>query len=165
MTRSLISLFMTAVMLAPLAVVGAEGTAFADISQHYEAIRQVLMKDSTDGVAARGRAIRDAAAALNKDFTAERAQVPESGAEAVRALLPEVEKLAGDLSAATGLQDVRSALAELTKPLVRWQSEVTGPRPMVVYCPMEKKSWLQPDEVIGNPYATAMPRCGEIVAR
>jgi hypothetical protein len=29
----------------------------------------------------------------------------------------------------------------------------------------ERKSWLQPDEPIGNPYAPSMLRCGEVVAR
>ena len=57
-------------------------------------------------------------------------------------------------------------LAELTKPLVRWHELIEGPRPVVAYCPMYKRSWLQPsgDLEIGNPYG-GMPRCGEIVSR
>jgi hypothetical protein len=155
----------TALSTGTLAVAAGGTTTFSEISEHYEAIRQALMKDATDGVADHARAIRDAAAALREDFTAERAGVSADNAETARALLPDVEKLAGNLAAANGLTDVRAAFAELTKPLVRWQALVIGKRPIVVYCPMEKKSWLQPDEPIGNPYATAMPRCGEIVAR
>ena len=36
--------------------------------------------------------------------------------------------------------------------------------PAGAYCPMHKRSWLQPDGEIGNPYG-GMPRCGEIVAK
>ena len=69
------------------------------------------------------------------------------------------------LAAAKDLDDARNALASLTKPLSRWQKLVNGPRPVVVYCPMEKKAWLQPDGPIGNPYAPSMLRCGEVVQR
>lgn len=166
MRKRIASLFLTILAIAPFAARAAgAASAFGEISQHYEAIRQALMKDSADGVADQSRAIRDAAAALRQDFTAERAGVSADDAEAARALLPEVEKLASDLAAASGLKEARAAFAELTKPLVRWQALVTGPRPMVVYCPMEKKSWLQPDEPVGNPYAPSMLRCGEVVAR
>lgn len=165
MNRTLAFMVVMALAIAALAVAAGGTTAFNEISKHYEAVRQALMKDSTAGVADQARAIRDAAAALREDFTAERAGVSADSAETTRSLLPEVEKRAGDLAAAAGLDEVRLAFAELTKPLVRWQALVTGDRPMVVYCPMEKKSWLQPDEPIGNPYATSMPRCGEVVAR
>ena len=42
---------------------------------------------------------------------------------------------------------------------------IEGDRPVVAYCPMEKKAWLQPYEPIGNPYAPYMLRCGEVVQR
>ena len=159
-------LMVLAVVAATLPVVAGDGsTVFVDIAEHYEAIRQALIRDSTDGVTANARSIRAAAAALQMNFSADQAAVAAAEAAMVRELLPEVEERAADLAAASGLQDARSAFAELTKPLVRWQSVVTGDRPVVVYCPMEKKSWLQPDEPVGNPYAPSMLRCGEIVSR
>lgn len=165
MRRSLISLFVALAVVAPLAVFGADQTAFDNIAQDYEAIRQSLMKSTTDGVAEHAEAIRDAAQALEKSFSAERAGVPADAAEDVRTVLPDVVRRAGNVAAAGGVDDARSAFADLTKPLVRWQSHVSGTRPMVVYCPMAKKSWLQPDEPVGNPYEPSMPRCGEIVSR
>jgi hypothetical protein len=56
-------------------------------------------------------------------------------------------------------------MAELTKPLVRWHALLEGSRPVVAYCPMVKKAWLQPDGAIGNPYAPSMLGCGEVVQR
>lgn len=164
MKKLLTSLIVTAV-LVPLAAHGSEPTTFGRIAQHYEAIRQSLMKSTTDGVAEHAEAIRDAAQALEKSFSAERAGVPADAAEDVRTVLPDVVRRAGNVAAAGGVDDARSAFADLTKPLVRWQSHVSGTRPMVVYCPMAKKSWLQPDEPVGNPYEPSMPRCGEIVSR
>ena len=59
---------------------------------------------------------------------------------------------------------LREALKKLTQPLVRWHAKLTGERPRVAYCPMERGSWFQPDGVIGNPYGgIRMPRCGSFV--
>jgi hypothetical protein len=143
----------------------ADKTSIAEIFGHYEAIRQVLIEDSTDGVAEQAAAIRRIAERLHADFNAERAGVGAEDAAAVRDLLPEVVDGAAKVAAAADLETIRLELAELTKPLVRWHALVQGERPVVVYCPMEKKAWLQPDEAIGNPYAPYMLRCGDVVQR
>ena len=155
------------VVLAIGSHAGADGgsSAFGEISGHYEAVRQALLKDSTDGVSEHARAIRAAAEVLQGDFSPERAGVSVADSEKARDLLPAVERGAGRLAAATGLENVRSAFAELTKPLVQWHALVEGARPVVAYCPMVRKPWLQPDEPIGNPYDPSMLRCGEVVAR
>jgi len=143
----------------------AEKTAFTEIFSHYEAIRQALIKNSSDDIATQAEAIEAAASALANNFTTEAAGVDGENAAAVKTLLPEVRSNAEKLAAAGGLVDARQAFADLSQPLVRWQKMVEGPRPMVVYCPMEKKAWLQPDEAIGNPYAPSMLRCGQVVQR
>jgi len=143
----------------------SEETVFADVFSHYEAIRLVLIEDSTDGVAAHAASIAAAAEGLEQSFSAASAGVGPEDAAAVEALLPEVVEGAKAVSAAKDLDSTRDALAELTKPLVRWQDLIEGPRPVVAYCPMVKKAWLQPDEAIGNPYAPSMLRCGEVVQR
>jgi hypothetical protein len=145
--------------------VAAADHAFATITREYEQIRQTLIEDSTEGVHERALAIRFTASRLSRDFSADAAGVAEKDAAAVRALLPEITERAARLAAAEGLAAVRTELAELTKPLVRYQALVQGPRPIVVYCPMVKQSWLQPDEAIGKPYDPSMLRCGEVVAR
>jgi len=166
MKRIVFTLMFAALAVAPVAVADdGSTTAFAGIAEHYEAIRQALMKDGTDAVTDHARSIRDLVSALRRDFSPEAAGVSAADSDRVRPLLPEVEQRAADLAVASGLKDVRTAFAELTKPLVRWQSMVAGNRPVVVYCPMEKKSWLQPDEPVGNPYAPEMLRCGEVVSR
>jgi len=156
---------MAALSTAPAMTAGGGTSAFDDISGHYEAIRQALMNDSTEDVATHARAIRDVAAALQSEFSAADAGVSADASQKARDLLPEVEQRAGDLATANGLSDVRTAFAELTKPLVQWHGMVEGQRPVVAYCPMVKRPWLQPDEAIGNPYAPSMLRCGEVVAR
>ena len=160
----------TVVTAALIALAGAGRAAagddeFAGIASQYELIRQALIEDSTEGVQERALAIQFTASRLARDFSAAAAGVAEKDAAAVRELLPEIIERAGTLVAADGIAAARAALAELTKPLVRYQALVKGPRPIVVYCPMVKKSWLQPDEAIGNPYDPSMLRCGEVVGR
>jgi hypothetical protein len=142
-----------------------EKNAFIAISGHYEAIRQVLMNDSTKEVSTHAQAIATIARDLRANFSAGSAGVADSDAQATIVLLPEISSKADELAAAGDIKTVRSALAELTKPLVRYHALVVGPRPVVAYCPMEKKAWLQPDEAIGNPYAPYMLRCGEVVQK
>lgn len=142
---------------------GAKDTVFSDISGHYEAIRLVLIEDSTEGVAEHAEAIAYAAASLAANFSPAAAGVDSADAAAVKGLLPQIEVRASRVASAEALERIRDELAELTKPLVRWHALIEGSRPVVAYCPMVKKAWLQPDEAIGNPYAPTMLRCGEVV--
>jgi len=160
--------FLSAIMLATTfvpALGGAEITAFNTIFDRYELIRQELIEDSTRGVAEQAEAIAKTAAALQRNYTDAAAGVGLESETAVKALLPEIENRAAALAETGDLETARSALAELTKPLVRWHELIEGPRPVVAYCSMVKKAWLQPDEAIGNPYAPYMLRCGEVVQR
>jgi hypothetical protein len=143
----------------------AEESTFSTVFSHYETIRLVLIEDSTEGVPKHAAAIAEAVSSLRTDFSAADAGASPEDAEAVKKLLPEIEERSLRVAGAEDLAAVRDELAELTKPLVRWHEFVEGPRPVVAYCPMERKAWLQPDEPIGNPYAPYMLRCGEIVQR
>lgn len=159
----LVALLLTGAVAS--AIGSAEITAFTTIVDHYEAIRLVLIEDSTEGVAEHADAIARTARALEFNYSDATAGVNAGGAASVKELLPEIEKRAAEVARSNDLETVRTEMAELTKPLVRWHDLVDGPRPVVAYCPMVKKAWLQPDEPIGNPYAPNMLRCGEIVQR
>ena len=161
-----------AILIALLSIVAsvsvtpaAEAAAFSVIFEHYEAIRQALIEDSTDGVADHATAIAATAGDLERDFDVAAAQIDADDADAVRGWLSDIEARAGAVARAGDLEATREAVAELTKPLVRWHELVVGGKPVVAYCPMVKKAWLQPDEPIGNPYAPSMLRCGEVVQR
>ncbi len=143
----------------------AENTVFSDVFTHYEAIRRVLIEDSTDGIPEHAAAIAAAVDGLERNFSSTAAGVSPENAEAVELLLPEINSRAKQVASAQDLESSRNDLALLTKPLVRWHALVEGERPVVAYCPMVKKAWLQPDEAIGNPYAPNMLRCGDVVQR
>ncbi len=119
------------------------------------------------GVNDHGRAIADELRVLEGDFGAERAGVSGEAAVVVREQLDEMIAAADGVASATSLEAARDGLYALSRPLVRWRQGLseTG-RPVVAYCPMYKRSWLQPsgDVEIGNPYG-GMPRCGEIVSK
>lgn len=135
----------------------------------YEAIRQSLIEDVTDDVATNAKALRAAAISLRDDFSAERAGLAGDDPAAIKRAkdaLPEIVTAAGTLVESSSLEDSREAFYALSKPLVRWHAGIDGARPVVAYCSMAEKSWLQPDEPLGNPYyGSSMLRCGNVVTR
>ena len=154
-----------AAALAAPAVAGSS-SAFDTIEGHYEAIRLALLHDGTGGVAAHAKAIVEEVAALEKRFDADAARVAGEKAGECQSLLPQIGKAAATLAGAADLAAARNAFFELSKPMVRYREMVSGQRPVVVYCPMAKRSWLQPEGTIGNPYlGQKMPTCGEIVSQ
>lgn len=164
-TFSIVAVVAVAAALAAPAV-AAEPTAFGKIAGHYEAIRQALLHDTTDGVAAHAQGIEHVVTGLEKRFATGSAGVSGEKAGECETLLPQIALAAKNLAAARDLAGARTAFGELSKPMVRYREMVSGDRPEVVYCPMAKKSWLQPAGTIGNPYlGQKMPTCGQVVSQ
>ena len=152
------------IVAAGLAWAG-QPSSFDVVMRHYEPIRVALLADSTDGVAEHGKAIAAELEALQADFSHERVGASHEAMMVVKENLPGMIASAQALAKADSLESARSAFYELSKPLVQWREGVTeAGRPAVAYCPMHKKSWLQPGEKIGNPYG-GMPGCGKIVSK
>ena len=163
MRKITLTMLMAAFFAAP--AWSADATTFDSVMEHYEPVRLTLMEDSMVGVNRHGAAIAEALRELQADFSAESAGVTDEVATVVREKLDAMIAAADAIAGADSLQTAREAFYELSMPLVRWHAGVAGNlRPAVAYCPMHKKSWLQPDGEIGNPYG-GMPGCGEIVAR
>ncbi len=165
MTRK--TLFATALLLLLPFAAGAAETTFDEIYTHYDAMLKDLIADKVPDNKTHGKAIAAAAAELRESWSVEAAGVSADADGDVRTLLPEVEKAAAALAGASGLEAVREAFYELTKPLVRYHEAAvkTEGRPVVVYCPMAEKSWLQEKGGITNPYyGSSMLACGSVVA-
>lgn len=139
-------------------------SSFDRVLEHYEAIRLSLLTDSNEGVAKRGSAIAAELSDLQADLSQARVGASAEVTAVVKELLPGMLKAADSLAKADSLEVSRAAFYELSKPLVRWREGLNEEnRPSVAYCPMHKKSWLQPGSKIGNPYG-GMPGCGQIVS-
>lgn len=142
----------------------APTTAFSQVLASYETARLALTEDLNEGVAEQGREILNILQELAADWSTEAAGIRPVMADDVRALLPELTRAAAALAAADDLDASRDAFYALSKPLVRWRKAAVGERPVVVYCPMSRRSWLQDEGELGNPYhGQAMPHCGEVV--
>lgn len=163
-TKLLILIVATLLLVPAMAATAASAAGMDALMPHYEAIRVQLVQDSTEGVAEPAKKLREALETLRADLSAESAGVPADKLAEVESLLPEAIEAAKKLEKAEGIEPVRGAFYELTKPLVRWR-QASGGGPVVAYCPMKKQSWLQPDgDTIGNPYyGQMMATCGEIV--
>ncbi len=170
MRRLVLLVTLATLVVAPaLAAAGQGGltTAFATMIDHYEPIRQALLHDSITGIATHAKTIATEAATLAARFdTTARAGVPANEKAECTALLPEVKRAAKALAGATDLAAVRAAFGDLSKAMVRYREMAGCDGPVVVYCPMAKKSWLQPAGEIGNPYlGQKMAGCGEVVSK
>ena len=160
-------------VLALTLVIGASATLMADeisafvrIAGPYEAIRQALLEDSMDGVADTAAKIEHRLDELEANFSVTAAGIRPDGLEELREILPELRAAAAEVGSADTLDDARESFGGLSKALVRYRALVADPAPVVAFCSMAQKVWLQPDEEIGNPYyGQSMARCGEIVSK
>ena len=162
-----LAILVTALLLAalPAASHADDRTAFAQVVQNYEAARLSLINDSTRGVAERGREIVATIEGLAEDFSAKRAGIDAAQSEEVRSLLPLLREAATALADASDLDVARDAFYDLSKALVRWRKAAVVEVPAVAYCPMAKRSWLQPEGDLGNPYyGQSMLTCGDVVS-
>ena len=163
MNRMSLILVLAIVVGGPLSAAGA--TTFDTVMGHYEPIRLALLEDSMDGVNDHGKAIAAELKSLEADFSPERTGTSGEVVAVVEDALDEMIVAAETLASAPSLEAARDGIYALTKPLVRWRQGVAADnRPAVAYCPMRKRSWLQPDGKIGNPYG-GMPGCGSIVSK
>lgn len=148
----------TLLLAGTLATPALAGTgALESVMKPYEEIREALVSDSLDGVPEAAATIRERVEEL-RDTSGETIPGEKD--------LKEIVAAATKLREAENLDAARDAFYELSKPLVRWRQDA-GQGPDVAFCPMKKRSWLQPgDEEIANPYyGQEMPGCGEIVSR
>jgi len=112
------------------------------IFANYEGARQALLKASVTDVRKAAKQVTAAAHGANQHAIAEKAVALEKSSD---------------------LASARKAFAALSDDIIKYRSTVSGDKPVVAYCSMEKKSWLQPRGTIGNPYvAASMSTCGEI---
>ncbi len=139
--------------------------AFASVFHHYRAVWKVLTADGLDGVTAHAEGMREAADAIAAELSAERAGlVSDADTAAAEGFFDAVARAAIDLGAAGDLATAREAFYAASKPMVRLSELLEGERPKVIYCPMAKKSWLQIEDEVANPYyGRMMPKCGDVV--
>ena len=163
--RSLLSFLCCLLAVALLVPAAASAADFPTVLGHYESVRLALIQDTVDGTAVPRLALASTLGTLVAEFDAEAARVAPESADSARQLLDEARRAAEQLAKAPDLETTRSAFYELTKPLVRYRELMVGDKPVVAYCSMARKSWLQPTEEIGNPYhGQSMPRCGSVVS-
>lgn len=109
----------------------------------YESVRQSLLKSDLAG------AQKNAAALATDAKKAKNAPVAE---------------LAQSLTVTKDMAGARRVFGLLSDEMIKVRTAAKGARPAVYYCPMAKKSWLQPKGQVGNPYEAGMASCGELKA-
>ena len=130
---------MRRLLLALALVLAVPALADTTLFEKYESVRQGLLKQKLADVQSSAKELATAATdAKNAGVTAT--------AEAV--------------AAAKDLKSARNAFAALSDQMIKVRNAAKGERPMIGFCPMVNKSWLQAKGDIGNPYDPAMATCG-----
>jgi len=125
-------------LIAPSAFAVGSDAVFTS----YEGGRQALIKGSIPDIQKSAKAIAVAADAARQ---------------------PAIKAKATALGRSEDLNAARQAFAALSDEVIKYRETRGGAKPVVAYCSMEKKSWLQPEGKIGNPYVgDSMRSCGEI---
>ena len=135
--------------MRPVAIVFASflfaAAAFAStnpVFTQYESARQALLKESVADVQKAAKQLTTAAHG--------------AGQHALAAKSAELEK-------ATDITRARAAFGAVSDEVIKYRASVSGEKPVVAYCSMAKKSWLQPAGAISNPYFDGSMRgCGEV---
>ena len=146
MTRKLLVLTLAtglALAAAPVAL-AQETSGYEAMAEHYEAIRQALLNDNTQGIAAHAESISQAAETLREDFDFATASIPVDRSADCLAILPEIQNGAALLAAAGTLHEARDMFGELSKTMVKYRQMLTTPESVVAYCSMAEKVWIQP---------------------
>lgn len=125
--------------LAVLALVALPVFAGTGLFTKYETVRQGLLKQNLADT-------QKAAKAL--------------AAEAKKGKNEAIVKAAENVSKAADLAAARNSFAVLSDEMIKVRNEANGDRPMIGFCPMVNKSWLQAKGEVGNPYDPAMEKCG-----
>jgi hypothetical protein len=116
----------------------------ADVVGPYLAIQSALVKDDLKPIPAAARSMQKNAERLGGDG---------------KALMEAAAKTAE----ATSLEAARAAFGDLSTALIAYADTTKQPieGKIVAFCPMVKKSWVQTDGAIANPYyGKAMLTCG-----
>lgn len=142
--RTTVQLVLVGLFIAGSGISGSE--SLKAIVESYVTIQSQLAADKIENVKAPSRAIAAQAAAMGKGGT-------------------DLVKAANELEKASDLNSAREAFGALSDAVMAagkaegWK-DVEGVR--LAFCPMVKRSWLQKDAQIRNPfYGSAMLTCGE----
>lgn len=160
------SLLITAMLTGAMyGIVLAQGThqGMDEIIGHYQKIAQSLAADTLSGVKAEAHVIVQKAEVLQKQTGSVKRKNPEEW----KKILEEVRVGARKLDT-EDLTKTRAAFDALSRPLIRYVNayEAGQGKYYVAECPMLKKSWVQTDKKITNPYyGKSMLGCGTIVSK
>lgn len=111
------------------------------IYSSYETVRQALLRNAVADIQKTATSLASVARSEKQEAIAVQAQT---------------------LAKATDIASARKLFGALSDAVIKFRA---GGRPALAYCPMAKKSWLQPaGTAISNPYMDGgMRTCGELV--
>ncbi len=159
----LITTFIFTVILSTGNYVFAESEKFDEkmqpILSEYLNITDSLASDKTDGVTDAAKKIESLAGNLSPSL------VTGEHASHYKSIPGKISDGAKKMALAKDISSLRTALVDLSKPMVMWTAMSKPSGINVIYCSMNPGSWLQKGKKIRNPYyGSKMLTCGEIIS-
>ena len=113
------------------------------VFQQYESVRQALLAGNVRDIRTSAQQLATAAKSAKLDALATHAT---------------------QLAATNDAKSARATFAVVSDDLIRYRKTTGGDTPVILFCAMEKKSWLQPEaKPVVNPYVDpSMQGCGEV---
>lgn len=154
------------ILVAGVASAASVQDNFEQLLGDYEGIRMALLQDTMEGVEGHAKSLGGHAESLLRHPASHEHESPEADVDKYTMALGTIVEVASGLASAKDLSSARSAMFELTKPMVQIRGLAGDETTLVAYCSMAGKSWLQEEGDLGNPYqGQEMPTCGEVVSR
>jgi len=148
-------------LIGPLVVYGGTeefDKAMNPLVEQYLKIHDALAEDNTEGVKKAAEQIVTLSDKVDPDT------VTGEHKDHYRDLPVKIKEAAQKLVPGKDLGAAREAFKELSRPMAMWATMSKPKGVYVVYCSMQRASWLQKDKAIRNPYhGSQMLGCGEIV--
>jgi hypothetical protein len=134
--------------------------AMGSVATQLVVISDALAADKTDGV-------KEAAEAIVKLVPTLSPEKSTSAHAGHYKMIPaQVLKGAEQLAKANTLKEARAGFKVLSAPVVMWAKMAKPDGLYVLYCGMQKASWLQKNDTVRNPYhGSEMLGCGEVQSR
>lgn len=162
--RSMPALVLVALLfLLPLST-HADAPGFDPLLEQYDRIRLALANDTLDGVANAAGRIAETGGMAGHLHPGGKAGSSVTEMRDTKPLLDRLASEARTLAKAKDLDTARASFARMSDMLIEYRRMTHSKNGVVVHCPMAKRSWLQKDDKITNPfYGASMAKCGQIV--
>ncbi|HHQ48881.1 MAG TPA: DUF3347 domain-containing protein [Acidobacteria bacterium] len=148
-TFSMARRLLLVVLVVAQVAIAEEPSRFQRLFNHYNSIRAALAADTIAEIPYHAEQL----GVLARTLAGEVQRSKDKDSATIAKELLAISNAARQVGYSTDLKAARTAFAELSRALVAYRGVANVKDPIVVFCPLHNRIWLQRSgEKIGNPY-------------